>query len=70
MQSKAWMTNFFVKEFLSFFKRLIPSGIPLINKHLFILERHRSHVKLIAIEHTQTFGLDMIILTSHTIHAL
>jgi hypothetical protein len=27
MQSKAWMTTFLFKEFISFFERFIPSGI-------------------------------------------
>ncbi len=64
------MTNFLFKELLSFFKRLVPSGISLINRHLFILDGHGSHVTLKAIEHAQTFGLDMIILPSHTSHAM
>jgi hypothetical protein len=70
MQSKAWMTNFLFKEFLSFFKRSIPGGISLINQHLLILDGHESHVTLIAIEQAQTFALYMIILPNHIIHAL
>ncbi len=70
MQSKAWMTNFVFKELLSFFKRLVPSGISLINKHLFILVGHKSHVTLKPIEQAQTFGLNMIILPSHIGHAM
>jgi IS4 transposase len=50
MQSKAWMTTFLFKEFLSFFKRSIPSGISITNRHLFILDGHGSHVALEAIE--------------------
>jgi hypothetical protein len=64
MQSKAWMTTSLFKEFLSFFKRYIPNGIFLTNRHLFILDGHGSHVTLEAI------GLDMITLPSHTFHAL
>jgi hypothetical protein len=50
MQSKAWMITFFFKQFLSFFKRFIPNGISITNRHLFILDGHGSHVTLEAIE--------------------
>jgi hypothetical protein len=70
MQSKAWMITFLFKEFLSFFKRSIPSGISITNRHLFILDRHGSCVTLDPIEEIQKFGLDMITLPSHTSHAL
>ncbi len=62
MPSKAWMANFMFKELLSFFKRLVPSGFSLINRHLHILDGHGYHVTLEAIEEAQTFGLDMITL--------
>jgi hypothetical protein len=50
MQSKAWMIDFLFKEFMSFFKRSIPSGISLINRHFFIIDGHGSHVTLETIE--------------------
>ncbi len=50
MQSKAWMITYLFKEFLSFFKRLILSGISLTNRHLLILDGHGSHVTLETIE--------------------
>jgi hypothetical protein len=50
MQSKAWMISFMFKEFLSFFEKSILGGIPLINRHLFILNRHGSQLTLEAIE--------------------
>ncbi len=50
MQSKTWMTTFLFKEFFYFFKRSIPSGIFLLNRHLFIFNGHGSHVTLEAIE--------------------
>jgi hypothetical protein len=53
-----------------FFKRSIPSGISITNRHLLILDGHGSFVTLEAIEQAQEFGLDMIILPSHTSHAL
>jgi hypothetical protein len=64
------MTTFLFKEFLSFFKRSIPSGISLTNKHLFILDGHGSHITLEVIEQAKEFGLDIITLPSHTSHAL
>jgi hypothetical protein len=66
MQSKAWMTTFLSKEFLSFFEIYILSGISLTIKHLFILDGHGSHVTLEAIEQVKKIGLDMITLSSHT----
>jgi len=69
MQSKAWMTTSFFKEFLSFFKRSIRSGISLTNRHLFILDGHGSHVTFVAIEQAKEIGLNMITLPSHTSHA-
>ncbi len=70
MQSKAWMNTFLFKEFLSFLKRFIPSGISKTNKHLLILDGHGSHVTLEAIAQAQEFGLNMITLPSHISHAL
>ncbi len=69
MQSKAWMTTSHYKKFLSFFKRFILSEIYLTNRHLLILDGHRSHVTFEAIEQVKEFGLDMITLPFHTSHA-
>jgi hypothetical protein len=66
IQTKAWITNFLFKEFLSFFKRSILGGSFLSNHHLLIINGHGSHVNLEAIEQVQQFGLDMIMLLSHT----
>jgi hypothetical protein len=63
------MTTFLFKEFLFlFFKRSIPSGISITNRHRFILDGHGSHITLEAIEQAQKFGLDMIIIPLHTSH--
>ncbi len=70
MQSKTWIITFLFKKFMFFFKRFIPSGISITNGHLLILDGHGSHVTLEVIEQAQEFGLDMIILLSHTSHAL
>jgi len=69
MQSKAWITTYLFKEFLSFFKGSILVEIFLTNRHLHILDGHGSHVTLETIEQAKKFGLDMIILPLHTSHA-
>jgi hypothetical protein len=70
VQTKAWMTSFLFKEFLSFFKRSIIGGMFPSNHHLLILNGHGPHVNLKIIEQVQQFGLDMIPLPSHTSHVL
>jgi hypothetical protein len=62
------MTNFLFKKLLWFFKKLIPCGISLSNRHLLMLNGHGSHVILEVIEQTQKFGLNMIILPLHVSH--
>jgi hypothetical protein len=52
-----------------FFQMSILGEISLTNRHLFILDKHGSHVTLEAIEQTKEFGLDMITLPSPTSHA-
>jgi hypothetical protein len=56
--------SLFKEFFFFFFKRSIPNGISLTNRHLFILDGHGSHVTFEAI------GLDMVTLPSNTFHAL
>jgi hypothetical protein len=46
----AQMTTYLFKEFLSFFKMLVLSGISLTNCHILILDGHGSHVILQTIE--------------------
>jgi hypothetical protein len=58
------------QKVLSVFKRFIPSGISLTNKHLLILDGHGSHVIVEIIKQAKEFELDMIILPLHTFHAL
>lgn len=45
-------------------------GILQTNCHILILEKHGSYATLQAIELAQQFGLNMIALPSHTLHAL
>jgi hypothetical protein len=56
------MTSFFFKEFFSFFKDFVLSGIFQTNRHLLILDDHKSHVTLQTLEQAMAFGLDMITL--------
>jgi hypothetical protein len=70
MQSKAWMTIYLFKEFLSFFKRSILGEISLTNRHLHIFDGHGSHVTIETNEQAKKIGLDMITLPLHTSHAL
>jgi hypothetical protein len=61
----------FQRVFGFFFKRSLPSGISITNRHLLLLDGHESHVTLEAIiEQAQEFGFHMIILPSHTFHVL
>jgi hypothetical protein len=70
MQIKTWMTSFFFKKFLSFFKDYVPNGISQTTCHLLVLDGHKSHVTLEALEQAMAFGLDMITLSLHTSRAL
>jgi hypothetical protein len=45
---------------------LIPIGISQTNHHLVIINGHGSHVTLEATQQAQDFGLDMVIVPSHT----
>ncbi len=40
------MTNFLFKKIIYFFKRYVPSGFFLANRHLLILDGHDSYVTL------------------------
>jgi hypothetical protein len=53
IRTKAWMTSFLLKEFVSFFKRLVLGDIFPSNHHLLILNGHGSHVSLKAIKQAQ-----------------
>jgi hypothetical protein len=58
-----WM-NFFL------FKKLISNEMPLINRHLLVIDGHGSHFTLQIMKHAQKFKLNMITLPSHTSHVL
>jgi hypothetical protein len=64
------MNNYLLFQIVYVFKRSIPIGISITNRHLLILDGHRFHVTLEAIKQAQEFGLNMITLPSHTFNAL
>jgi hypothetical protein len=64
------MRSFLFNNFLSFFTKSIHKGIFQTNRHILILNEHGSHVTVKVIKQAQTFCLNMVILPSHTSHAL
>jgi hypothetical protein len=62
--------QFLVQGIIVFLPKVNTKWISSIDKHLLILDGHESHVTLIAFEQAQSFGLNMINLPSHIIHAL
>jgi hypothetical protein len=64
------MIFFLFKEFLSFYKKFIPSGISLTDQRLFVLDGHGNHVTLEIIEQGLEFDLKMISVPIHTSHVL
>jgi hypothetical protein len=56
VQTKAWMTSFLFKEFLSFFKRSLLGGSFPSSHLLSILNGHGSHVNLEVIKQVQILG--------------
>jgi hypothetical protein len=61
---------FFVQRIPFFLQKNVPGGVSFTNKHLLVLDGHGSRGTLKAISQAQEMGLDMIILPSHTSHAL
>lgn len=69
--AKESMDDFFLfREFLSFFKQFVPSGVSTTNRHLLVLDGYGSHITLEVVQQAHKFGLDMITLLTHTSHAL
>jgi hypothetical protein len=68
---KRSLDDFFLfKDFLSFLKNHVPSGVSFTNKYLVNVDGHGNHVVLEAISQAQEMGLNMITLPSHTSYAL
>jgi hypothetical protein len=72
MQPRAWMTSYlfsaWISHFIEFVRRL--GGISPERRHLFILDGHNSHVTLEVVQEAKSAGLDLLMLPSHTTHAL
>jgi hypothetical protein len=64
------MISLLFKEFLSFFKKIVPCGVSFNNRHLLVLDGHGNHVTLETISQAQKMGLKMLTLQSHTSHVL
>ena len=72
MQPKAWMTRWLFESWISYFIECLKRGpdIDLNNRHLLVLDGHKSHVTLEVMKIAMQLGLDIISLPSHTNHAL
>ena len=72
MQSNAWMTKWLFESWISHFIQCLSKGpgIDLSNRHLLVLDGHKSHVTLEVVRTAMESGLDIISLSSHTSHAL
>ena len=72
MQEKGYMTSYLFSKWMDhFIEQLEESGnLSPINRHLIILNEHKSHVTLEVIQKAKAHGIDMLSLPSHTSHAL
>ena len=72
MQKKAWMSGYIFYKWLDHLFRNpeLRGGISQIKRHLLILDGHGSYVILDVILKAREHGLDLLILPSHTSHAL
>ena len=72
MQEKGYMTSYLFCRWMDhFIEQLEAIGdLSPSNRHLVILDGHKSHVSLEVIQKAKHHGIDMISLPSHTSHAL
>ena len=72
MQEKDYMTSYLFSRWMDhFIAQLEESGnLSPTNRHLIILDGHKSHVTLEVIHKAKEHGVDMLNLPSHTSHAL
>jgi hypothetical protein len=72
MQPRAWMTSYLFSAWISHFLESVNrlGGISPQRHHLLILDGHNSHVILDVVIEAKRVGLDLLILPSHTSHAL
>jgi len=72
MQCKAWMTNDLFKAWMLHFLLKLSSlyAISATQRHLLILDGHKSHISLDVINIAMARGLDLVTLPSYTLHEL
>jgi len=72
MQPKAWMTNVLFKAWVLYFLRNLEAtyGILASNRHLLVLDGHKSHVTLEVMKLAMGRGLNLITFPSYTSHSL
>jgi hypothetical protein len=72
MQPRAWMTSYPFGAWMSWFIELVQASnsLSLVNRHLFILDGHISHVSVEVVHEARRVGLDLLILPSHTSYVL
>ena len=72
MQEKGYMTSYLFSRWMDHFIAQLEEidDLSPTNKHLIILDGHKSHVTLGVIQKTKEYGVDMISLSSLTSHAL
>lgn len=72
MQPKTWMTQVFIlqRDFHFIMSIQACGNLCTSNRHLFILDGHKSHVIINIVHKTKAIGLDIITLSSHTSHIL
>jgi hypothetical protein len=73
MQTKAWMTGQLLKSWIGHFVKNMRDcglGISPSCRHLLILDGHGSHVTMDVVKTARSVGLDLLILPSHTSHAM
>ena len=72
MQPNAWMTKWLFESWVCHFIEYLKKGIDidLSNTHLLVLNGHNLHVTIEVVRVAMESRLDIISLSSHTIHAL
>ena len=72
MQEKGYMTSYIFLRWMDHFIQQLEEleDLSPTNRHLIILDGHKSHVTLEVIKKAIAHGVDMISLPSHTSHAL
>ena len=72
MQGKRYLTSYLFSRWMDHFIEQIGENREffLFNRHLIILDGHKSHVTLEVIQKTKYHGVDVISLPSHISHAL